>query len=612
LGPDQQPLRATLGSIAADDPDRRLADSIRRAGRVLLPFAFGFEAHPTAGRDTAGRDPPAAAAYQRFDPSLEAVAFPLQPSSVVPPIPPLVEAAAGFGHVTIAFDRDGAPRYEYLALPYDADFYPSLSVRAVAAELGVPWTQVGLALGRGVRIGPLLVPTDHAMRLLINYHGPSGTYPTWSFVDMVRGAIPPGALNDRLVLIGAAATGVNDTFRNPFGSTPLPGVERMANVIDTMLHGGFIQRPDGLALAEPAAVLATAGLVGLAIGLLPIIPAALVGLALIGLWLGLAQALLGAGLWLSVVTPEVTLALTMVAVLLFRHTVIDRERRRVRSAFSLYLPPALVKELAAHPERLKLGGESRDMTVLFADMRGFTTVSERLSPQAVVQLVNRFFTPMTEVIHRHHGTVDKYIGDCVMAFWNAPLDDPDHARHAAAAALDMMAEIERLAGQLARDMPELPGFAVGIGLNSGPCCVGNLGSLQKFGYSVVGNTVNVASRIEGLCKLYQVPLLVGDGTRAATPELPWLVVDQVAVRGHQAVGRIHTLWRGVPERAAVLAELYQRLLEARLAGETAEALALLAEAEAAGAGRLAGLNEALRAGLKIAGLNIAGPGAGGG
>ena len=331
-------LRAALDRLAADDPDAALAGALARSGLALLAFAFVFE--PAAPGATV--ELPAGAAYGRFVPTPDEAVFPLQPASVIPPLARLSEAAAGLGHVTIAYDRDGAPRYEYLALPYDADFYPPLSVRAVARYLGVPWGEVGLALGRGVSVGPLTIATDRAMRLLINYRGPRGTFPTFSFVDLMTGAVPAGALKDRIVLVGAAATGINDTFRTPFGSSPLPGVERMANVIDTMLHRDFIERPTLLVPAEIAAVLVLALAGGLAASLVPTRAALPVGLAPAALWAGAAQYALTCGVWLDLVAPAASLIAAMLAVLLFRYAVVDREGRRVRTAFRHYLAPALV------------------------------------------------------------------------------------------------------------------------------------------------------------------------------------------------------------------------------------------------------------------------------
>lgn len=567
-------LRDALERIAADDPDAEMRAALEASGRVLLPYAFAFGGEP-------GDAPPylTASAYQRFDRSPEVPTFPLRPAAIVTPLEPLARAAAGLGHVNIAFDRDGAPRYDYVALPFGADFYPSLPVRAVANYLGQPWSEVGLALGAGVRIGPRLIPTDRAMRMLINYRGPRGTFPTYSFVDAIEGRLPSDALRDRLVLVGAAAIGVNDTFRSPFGSAPLPGVERMASIVDTILRQDFIGRPPGLGFAESLAVLLLAALAGAATTVVPTRAAAFAGVMPMLLWAAAALAAFRAGVWLDLVAPEIAFAAALMAVLAFRYLIVERDGREIKSAFRHYLAPDLVNALAAHPERLRLGGETRPMTVMFCDVRNFTGLSEGMAPAALVQMMNRILTPATDIVMRHRGTVDKYIGDCVMAFWNAPLDDEFHARHACAAALDLLGAVDRLAGELADSLGGAR-LEIGIGVNSGPCLVGNLGSAQRFEYSVMGDTVNVASRLESLTKTYGVPLLVGDATREQAPDLPWLAIDEVAVRGRTAPVRIHTLWTGPEHQLPALAALHRRIIAARLEDRYADLPALIEPAAA--------------------------------
>jgi len=217
----------------------------------------------------------------------------------------------------------------------------------------------------------------------------------------------------------------------------------------------------------------------------------------------------------------------------------------VRAAFGRYLAPSLVDELAAYPEKLRLGGETRDMTLLFCDLRNFTAIAEQLDAESLTHLVNRFLTPMTEVILSRRGCIDKYMGDAVMAFWNAPLDDAEHPRHACEAALAMREALAALNadlvhgdGRLDRSLPPL---AMGIGVNTGRCCVGNMGSDQRFDYSVVGDEVNLASRLEGQSRHYGVPIVVSEHTRARTPSLAYLELDSIRVKGKQHPIRIHAL-----------------------------------------------------------------------
>jgi len=555
--PADEALATGLDSIADDDPDADLAEALSESGRVLLPYALTFQ-----GPSSAMPKDLSTLAYQRLERSPDVPIFPLRPTGVVAPLRRFAATAAGQGHVYIAFDRDGAPRYEYVALPYEADFYPSMAIRAAAHFLGVDWPEVGLALGRGVDIGPIAVPTDRAMRTLVNYRGPRGTFRTFSFADLIEGRIPETALRDRLILVGAAAIGINDTFRSPFGSAPLPGVERMANIIDMLLRRDFIERPDWTGPGETLIVLILAALVGVTSAVLRTRGAALVGLLPLAIWAAASLVAFRHGLWISLVAPEAALTVAMVAVLGFRYWIVERDGREIKTAFRHYLAPELVNVLAAHPEKLRLGGETRPMTILFCDIRNFTRMSEGMAPEALVQVMNRFLTPMTEAVMQHRGTVDKYIGDCVMAFWNAPLDDSDHANHACDAALAMLAEVDRLGRELEASVG-IPRLAVGIGINTGSCLVGNLGSAQRFDYSVIGDTVNVASRLEALTKVYGVPLLAGDETRARSPDRPWLAVDIVGVRGRSAPVGVHTLWRGPMDHYRQLAEYHDGIVAAR-------------------------------------------------
>ena len=542
-GEDGDRLRAVLQRLAADDADADLAGAIRASGNVLLPVAFNF----TGAK---GDEPDALsnAAYQRFDKSPTPPFFPLEPVSALMPLPPLAAAAAGLGHVNLAYDRDGAPRYDYLALPFAGDFLPSLPVRAAAAYLGVPWGEVGLAPGSGVALGPIVVPTDPAMRLLINYRGPRGTFPTYSFVDLVKGAVPDLALRGKIVLIGASFVGNADSNAAPFGTTQLPGTERMANVIDTILARDFIaDDPWPWPAIVIASVLLLAAAAGAATALLPTRAAFLAGTAPIVLWLAGAQLAFAHDLWLPLVGPAAALAAAAASVLLFRYWFVDREGRFVKSAFRHYLAPEMVNLLASHPERLKLGGETRAMTMLFCDVRGFTSISEQFksNPQGLTQLINRFLTPMTDLIMARRGTIDKYMGDCVMAFWNAPLDDPDHADHACDSALAMMRTMAaldlRLAAEATASGQPHHALKIGIGINSGECVVGNMGSDQRFDYSVLGDAVNLASRLEGQSKTYGVGIVMGETTRASAPRWAALELDLIAVKGKAEAVRIYAL-----------------------------------------------------------------------
>jgi adenylate cyclase len=583
--PEDAPLRAELDRLAADDPDADLAAAIRTSGKVLLPLAFSF-----SGKEE--QEPPdylSDQAYQQLDPSPAEPVFPLEPRSAVTPIDPLSKAAAGLGHVNISFDRDGAPRYDYLALPFNADFMPSMPVRAAAAYLDVSWQDVGLALGDRVRIGALTVPTDRAMRLVVNYRGPRGTIPTYSFIDLVEGRLAADKLAGRIVLIGASFIGISDTNPAPFDSTPMPGTERMANIIDQLLaHDFILESPPPWPLLTIGAVMLLAVLTGVATALAPSRVEALAGATPLVIWSGGAQIAFNHGLWLPLVNPLIALAAASLSVLLFRYGFVDQQRRRIQVAFRHYLAPDLVNRLAANPQQLRLGGETRTISVMFSDIRGFTSISEafKSNPEGLSRLINRgFLTPMTNLIMARHGTIDKYMGDCIMAVWNAPLDDHDHADDACGAALAMQRELERINTELeveakAEGQDPHP-IHIGVGINTGECVVGNMGSDERFAYTAMGDAVNLASRLEGQSKTYHVPIILGETTRQAAPSWAAIELDLIAVKGKQDAVRIYGLLGD--DKLAQSAEfvghlaVHQRLLDRYRAQDWAGARGALEE-----------------------------------
>jgi adenylate cyclase len=576
-------LRAALEQLADNHRDSRFAAAIRASGHVLLPIGLSFV-------DTPGEEPSwlSQSAYARFDKSPLPPVFPLRPKSAILPIETLAAAAAGLGHTSVAFDRDGAPRYDYVALPFEADFLPSLSIRIAAAYLGVAWSQVALALGAGVRIGDLTVPTDEAMRLLINYRGPRDTFPSFSFADLMAGRVATDKIAGRIVLIGASFAGSGDSFTQPFGNTPMPGVERMANIIDTIISRDFIgTSSESWNIVVIAAILLAAVLAGAVTEFLPTRFAALAGAAPIAAWTGAAQLAFAKNLWLPLVEPVAALATAAATVLLFRYWVADRDGRVIRSAFRHYLAPEMVAVLAAHPEQLQLGGETRPMTIMFCDVRGFTAISEEFksNPHALTKLINRLLTPMSDIIMGCRGTIDKYMGDCIMAFWNAPLDDPDHAHDACAAALVMLDELERLnrdlAAEAAGEGRPFQRLDVGIGINTGDCVVGNMGSTRRFDYTVLGDAVNLASRLESQSKNYGVGIVLGEATRAAALDWAAIELDRITVKGKTEPVAVYALlgnhdYARSPQFAA-LVERHRRMLACYRAQDWARARAAIGE-----------------------------------
>ena len=510
-----------------ENGDDVLARAIRSAGNVLLPFAYTFgEGKPQGTPAYIER-----AAYTSLRANGAPPPSPLRPSGVLAPIPALANAAAGLGHAVVAFDVDGAPRYDYPVIDYDLDYYPSMPIKIVQMYLALPWEAVAVKFGDGISIGPVWLPTDPSMRTLVNYRGPIRTFPTFPFSRLLANTIPPSLLQDRIVLIGTNITGIRDTFRTPFTSV-LPGVERLAAMVDATLHGDTLRRLREAPFIEAALLIVSALLIGFSVARLRVVWAAVVTFAVfVSLAIGGHLALAIYGMWFTAAVPTAGMLVTFTVVLGYRIRVLDREHRRVRQAFGRYLAPKMVERLSQDTDTLHLGGELRELTILFCDVRRFSAISESLDPQRLTSLVNEFFTPMTEAILAHGGTIDKYIGDGIMAFWNAPLNDASHAEHACRAALLMIASLEKLNARWQRDKRGMGPIEIGIGINTGPCTVGNFGSNHRFDYSALGDAVNVAARLEGETKSYRLPIIVGPETATRAPMLATLPVDNIRVRG---------------------------------------------------------------------------------
>jgi adenylate cyclase len=556
-----------------DAGDAALAAAIRRAGNVVLPFAFRFD--PAEGGPAPDFIARAAFAETRRGEFYEPTA--LSPSGLLPPLPALGEAAAALGHVTIAYDVDGAPRYDYPVLRYGADDYPSMALRAVQLYRGLAWDKVAAELGRGVWLGDKLVATDPSMRLLVNYLGPSGSFPTYSFAALVAGSVPADAFRNRIVLIGTRITGIPDAARTPF-SAVLPGVERIATVIDSILHDRPLYRPVWAPWLEVGFMLAFALAMAFAVSRVSIARAALLAAALLVLWLMLGQlALVRLGLWSAAAVPVIASLIVFTLLAAYRYGLLDREHRLIRQAFKRYLAPDMVERLALSRDPPELGGEQRELTLMFCDLRGFSAIAGRLEPRELARIVNVFLGAVSEAVLASGGTVDKYMGDAVMAFWNAPLDQRDHALRACRAALAIVAAIARLNAEGA-----LGGITLdcAIGINTGLATVGNFGARHRFDYSALGDAVNVAARLESETKRLGLRIALGPATAARVPDLAILPVAPITLRGRDEALDVWTLLGDERLRQsagfAALRQQHDALAAALRAGDRDAARRLLA------------------------------------
>jgi adenylate cyclase len=397
-------------------------------------------------------------------------------------------------------------------------------------------------------------------------------------------------LAGKLVLIGTSAVGLLDIKTTPVDPA-MPGVEVHAQLIENLTSGTLLQRPSYAVGAEVVTALA-AGL--LTVYLVPVVGALAVlavGMALSGVLVGGAfYAFLQHGVLIDASYPlvsSIAVFWTLVFINYFRE---ERQRRQIRSAFGHYLSPEFVEELARNPDRLELGGETKELTILFSDVRNFTTISElyKANPQGLTRLMNRLLGPLSDAVVDNRGTIDKYIGDSIMAFWNAPMDDADHAAHACATALSMQAAIARLNEERRAEGPgegePVVELAIGIGINTGETVVGNMGSEARFNYTVLGDTVNLASRLEGQTKTYGVPVVIGARTNELVEgRFATVALDVVLVKGKTHVEPIFALLGSEDMRAdpefTRLKGLQQSLLEAFAAHRWLEARALLRQSE---------------------------------
>ncbi len=479
-------------------------------------------------------------------------------------------AAAGHGVFSVNPEQDGLIRRIPLAVNVDGSFYSALSMEILRVATGQKTMLLNVDQQAGgiksLQVGRAFnIPTDINGRIFV-YYSEYDRAKYVSAVDVINKRADPALLAGKIAIIGTSATGLLDIKTTPVEQS-LPGVEVHTNVIESIISTHaygvpqMLERPFYAEAAEWTFIL----VVGIAlIVLVPIIGArwtlvllaVVIGTLFAGSWYYFSQELKLFG----PVYPALTAVILYLYLTYASYAREEAQRRLVRGQFSRYMSPKLVEELAKNPEKLKLGGEMRDMTLLFCDVRGFTTVSEQFTAEGLTQLINRFLTPMTDIIVEREGTIDKYMGDCIMAFWNAPLDDPEHAHTACDSALTMMERLNPLNEEL-RLWAEEEGrkhvpLNVGIGLNSGIACVGNMGSEQRFDYSVLGDTVNTASRLEGQSKTYGVHIVIGEETANGARDYAILELDLIQVKGKTEAVRIFGLM-GRPQDAE--SEWFQKL-----------------------------------------------------
>jgi adenylate cyclase len=458
-------------------------------------------------------------------------------------------ASSGTGFFNAPSDTDGVVRTATMVLPYgrskdlsDWDLYGSLDVMAVRAYLGVRDDLI-LTYGQNgivdIQFGNKcsVVPNDIG-EALINFHGPAYTYLHKSMAEVLEGKIPPDIFRGKIVLIGATATGIGDIKSTPYSGTDYPGIEIHANVIDNLLHGNFLQRGAHQQLLDVLLIL----LLGVPLGLfMALVPPRFMwfGLSLLAplVWVDY-RAFLN-GWWLNFSIPAITITANVLLVSLYRALVEEKEKRRVRTAFGQYVSPEVIRRLLLNPQLVE--PRKTEISVMFSDIRGFTSISEQLDAQELAGFLNEYLSDMTGIVFKYSGTLDKYIGDAVMAFWGAPFEVEAHAVKACQSALAMMTRVHEM--QKKWEAEGRPHLDIGIGINTGGASVGNMGSSLRYGYTALGDTVNLSSRLEGLNKDYGTHIIVNESTfsAAATAGFVFRELDLIRVKGKKLPVTIYEL-----------------------------------------------------------------------
>ncbi|MGZ8257087.1 MAG: CHASE2 domain-containing protein [Gallionella sp.] len=457
-------------------------------------------------------------------------------------LPPLQSAAGRAGHFNPSVDAlDGVVRRVPMLMAYQGGYYPALSLAMVQAVLGDAPLELGYADSKPssnvdlefLRVGTgaqsLKIPVDPELAALIPYRGRQGSFRYVSIADVLHGRVDIAQLKDKIVLVGTTSPGLMDMRSTPV-SEVYAGVEIHANMIAGILDQTLKQQPGYMLGAEVIWLFLIGLLLSVLLPWLSPMRAILVSAMVFTLTYGLSWLIWqSADLVMPIANSLVMIIVVFALNMSFGYFVESRTKRQITSLFGQYVPSELVDEMSKNPASVSMAGESREMSILFSDVRGFTTISEGLSPQELSLLMNEFLSPLSRVVYDQRGTIDKYMGDCIMAFWGAPLADAQHARHAILAGLAMQRKLSELRPHfLARGWPEIK---VGVGVNTGQVSVGNMGSDVRVAYTVMGDEVNLASRLEGITKQYGVGFIVGENTRNDANEFVYRELDHVRVKG---------------------------------------------------------------------------------
>ncbi len=493
------------------EKDRKLAEAIKKAGNVVLATAFEVPQGGTAAGPS-GEVPDflwdSAFMEVKSQKGIRWKNFAVRADKVMPSLPE-ISSVSVLGHVYTLPDMDGSQRWEILSLFYGDDCYPQFALQIARISMGIPMKEMILYGGSGVGLGKAFIPTDLNGRVVINYRGKEHSFEYISASDVIRSRTPRDALRNKIILVGTSALATYDQKVTPF-SANMPGVEKNANVVENILLNDFIRKSPGV--MELAVIVLTGIFLGLALPRLKAVPSSFLATGFIVIYvLACCYLLIFHNVWANLLYPVTNMFIIFVTLTVIRFFREEKKAREIRQIFSSYVSPKIVRELIENPDKTGLGGERRTVTVLFSDIIGFTSLSEKRQPEEVVSILNEYFQEMAEIIFKWDGTLDKFVGDEIMALWGAPIEQANHAELAVRCALNMSSKLDKL-----QEIWTRRGVAVldvGIGINSGEVLIGNIGAPgKKMDYTAIGDNVNLAARVEKLTRQYGTRILITENT----------------------------------------------------------------------------------------------------
>jgi len=529
------------------DTDAALAKAIEKAKNITLGYFFHTSAkevgHLTAKNIEAAEEDIGNSKFAMIKAAKNVnESAIIHAYAAVPNLKQLSAVAENSGYFNAFPDSDGAIRWSPLVIKFRDSYYSSLALSLLTQYLD--WPMVVLHLGEfgveGITIDKVEIPTDDTGRFLVNYLGPVRTFPHFSISDILNGRIPPEKIRGKMVMVGATATGIYDLRVTPF-STVYPGVEIHATVIDNILHNNFLKQSWWIKFLDIVSIILFGLIMGMIIPKLKAIQGLLIAFPFTGAYFVVNVFLFSHyNMWLNLVYPVLTMLAVYLGITVYRYMTEEREKKKVRNAFQFYLTASVITEMLKDPTKLKLGGDKKQLTAMFSDIRGFTTISEQLSPEELVHLLNEYLTAMTDIVFKYDGLLDKYMGDAIMAVFGAPLDQPDHALRSCRTALEMLHTLKQL--QIKWSAEGKPFMNMGVGINTGDMVVGNMGSQMRFDYTVMGDSVNLASRLEGINKEYGTNIVISEFTYAIVKDdLYCRELDAVRVKGKKLPVTIYEL-----------------------------------------------------------------------